>query len=1290
MEINDNNSTGKNSFKIRRRKTFIDENGENTSKIWKKRDSIKINSLSKNKTQKRKSNIQFKKNNSIRLSLLNYKNIEEEVKKSILEMRRACLWELRRQSYDLKKLERKDKKKENRNNNNGLPGKFSSKYLNNYMNDKILDKNNENKYRKSQTIIIKKNDFNKQKSLFEKNNEKKLNNNINKDKDNNLDYNINELKPKSQSTNNIKKVYKKKNNKNVGDKFRFLSRGGLVIDSYEENESDEEVEPIGYLINPETNIFFIYDLLIALGVLYSLVYTPYELASCFCIFIKNKNIIITGINIFIDFLFLIDLILNFFLEYYSKENDILVKINAKMGCNYISGWFFIDFLASLPINIYSFFYCKKYPNYIGHTYEIGKKIDILILFKYLKALKVFEILSREKNQFITKIKEKYSDNIILGNIFYILNNILFVLFSLHIISCIYIFIGKHTYPGWIFTNDFQNHSFSKLYIISIYYITTTLTTVGYGDISSDSLVEICFRLILITVGIIGYSWIISSISNGINKENFASINFNNECQILEDIRISYKKLPYSLYLNIINHLKQKHFYQKKYDKNLLINNLPYSLKNNLIFSMYKISLEKFDFFKNISNSNFLVDILSCFSPISAIKDDILLKENDLIEEIFFVREGKLALEVSININNPEESINKYLSDEFLNYSFDFDLNLSYTQLTKSSKLNTNIGNISFNLINSFCKKENKNTCKNVFLKIHDIHKNEDYGDIFMFFTKRSPFALRVKTKRVKLFTIKKIDFINICGQYKNVFRDILKKKKINFQMIKNILIKTISKFCNVKGIQIHDRYTNTIKKAINELNKEIIPIEILKNLKKKNEISEIDEEINRTLKDFDNELSHLHSNLNIKEKRKPLGNIKKVKSSHIKKNKNFLLEDFYLSSEYESKYYSSIKNKKKKKYKKVNKNKATIKTNVSLNKKLQDINFNYSESDETSRTVKIKEKNESSSPKTIQILPKSLLNSLKTKIKYSNSYNKKKDNTEENNIFICINNNYNYGNNIKNINANNNYINNIDNIIKNKNSSRVTFNKIFCKEENNNIYNNKEDNSNYKKKNYINYTNKLSIESNHKFNINNKELKNKNNSSENLSSTSVDSFEIKRSYNNINQITKGNYIKDIKFQENALKYIKHYNDCNYNLTKVNKIINNKEEKHNNSGIEIIKNKNCNNNKINYFHLRNSIKSVKTSMSNMFFKKLKINKNPMNKINISKINDISLSSQKQRSNSLNKEYKELCMNSIIDNYNNTNQNTTNNNDNIKKYNYNDEIQRIDIFNKKNTKLKYISE
>ena len=179
----------------------------------------------------------------------------------------------------------------------------------------------------------------------------------------------------------------------------------------------------------------------------------------------------------------------------------------------------------------------------------------------------------------------------------------------------------------------------------------------------------------------------------------------------------------------------------------------------------------------------------------------------------------------------------------------------------------------------------------------------------MFFRKRSPFALRVKSKRAKLLVIKKSDFTKISNQYKNIFKSINKKKKHNFNIIKNIMIKTIIKFCNSKEIKINERYHDIIRKAVNELNKEIIPLDILKNAHFKNEINEIDDEINKTIQAFDKEISHLNSELIINKKSKIFGNIKKVKTSNIK-FKHFLLED--LNSSTESKYYtSSIKKKKK-------------------------------------------------------------------------------------------------------------------------------------------------------------------------------------------------------------------------------------------------------------------------------------------------------------------------------------------------------------------------------------------
>ena len=127
MNSREKNSLKKKKFKIRRRKSFLDENGENSFKIWKKKELLNKTSLTLNRSQSQKRNIQYRRKNTFFYSVLNYKNIEEEIRHAIKEMRRACLWELRRQSYELKMLELNDEFENEKENN--LPGKFSSKYI---------------------------------------------------------------------------------------------------------------------------------------------------------------------------------------------------------------------------------------------------------------------------------------------------------------------------------------------------------------------------------------------------------------------------------------------------------------------------------------------------------------------------------------------------------------------------------------------------------------------------------------------------------------------------------------------------------------------------------------------------------------------------------------------------------------------------------------------------------------------------------------------------------------------------------------------------------------------------------------------------------------------------------------------------------------------------------------------------------------------------------------------------------------------------------------------------------
>ena len=74
--------------------------------------------------------------------------------------------------------------------------------------------------------------------------------------------------------------------------------------------------------------------------------------------------------------------------------------------------------------------------------------------------------------------------------------------------------------------------------------------------------------------------------------------YNKDEAILEDIRISYPNMPFNLYQNIFRHLNARKIRQKQCDSNLLINNLPYSLKNQVLFAIYQQIIHNFKIFRN--------------------------------------------------------------------------------------------------------------------------------------------------------------------------------------------------------------------------------------------------------------------------------------------------------------------------------------------------------------------------------------------------------------------------------------------------------------------------------------------------------------------------------------------------------------------------------------------------------------------------------------------------------------------------------------------------------------------
>ena len=139
------------------------------------------------------------------------------------------------------------------------------------------------------------------------------------------------------------------------------------------------------------------------------------------------------------------------------------------------------------------------------------------------------------------------------------------------------------------------------------------------------------------IGIFSYSWIVTSKSNYIKNLYEKTEEYENKCKILEKIRHPYNKLPDDLYEKIKRYLKYKQDLEKL-DKKIVIESLPSGLSNLLIYEMYNPVI------------HFIVKVLLNFNPIIADKNGILIKEDDLVEDIIFLKRGRLSLESPLDFN----------------------------------------------------------------------------------------------------------------------------------------------------------------------------------------------------------------------------------------------------------------------------------------------------------------------------------------------------------------------------------------------------------------------------------------------------------------------------------------------------------------------------------------------------------------------------------------------------------------------------------------------------------------
>ena len=711
----------------------------------------------------------------------------------------------------------------------------------------------------------------------------------------------NTISEKKELLSSKTKLDERMENKNIGEnevilqkKYRKLFLSKNLYDSFDDEEVVDEEKLYNFYISTNSLTVYLLDSLILIATFIELLYLPVYISLHITPFTIYSNNISSNIFYIIDLVYIIDLITGFFRAFYNFE-EMLIKNNIQICINYLTGWFAFDLMEAIPFfTLLDKNMQNSRKNFIESNKDINNMFDYGLNNKYfgltvLKIVKIFKIFTSNRVLIaVTKFLDK-------SHFFYEwkgLFSTLFITFSsLHFCTCFFIFVGRNEFQGWIVQNNIQDKSFIDIYVTSLYYQMTTLTTVGYGDISPTNGLEKVYGIFILIVGTCAYSWILTYISNYIKKNNEKFIDFEEKVKVLNEIKLEFPNLGKALFDRIkryLNYNKSKY----KFNLKFILESLPSSLQNNLIIEIYKPIIKNFQFFKSFENSDFFVKIVTSLKPILSMKDDILIQEGDIIEDIIFIKAGVLTLEVIIDLNEPKKSVESHLEMTGMN-CFKNISNHKFTALMNLTTINSNYQNYQ----TEFGKQVfNNQYNKKKEIKIIDLRKNEHFGDILMILNEKSPLTVKVKSKKAELFFLQKTEATEISNRYPNIWKRIVNRSLHNMRQIKSLIRKKVFFYIETNNIEINPELKKRYLK--NELATSIVEtlISELKNkINSPDDIETIFEE---------DESNIMKSQTAVSEK-----NINQVSNLQSQRNKsNKSVEN--IVSENEKEYKNQIKSKK--------------------------------------------------------------------------------------------------------------------------------------------------------------------------------------------------------------------------------------------------------------------------------------------------------------------------------------------------------------------------------------------
>jgi len=393
--------------------------------------------------------------------------------------------------------------------------------------------------------------------------------------------------------------------------------------------------PCRIVLNPDHMSWQLWDLYLAVLLLYVAVVTPFEVAFLETVMWSA----LFWINRLVDVSFIFDMGRQFFVPYAdAKQDGKIIRDNSLMAKHYLWTWFPIDFVSIIPYDVAT--------DSLGlpDTLKFIKIVRLLRVFKLLRVVKSMRILSKYES----KSTMSYSTKQLLS--FFVM-----IIFLAHWGACAWHLsstLVTAEVDNWVWNYGIQGESAETKYCTAFYWATMSITTIGYGDVVATTSTEQMFAILFMLIGGGVYAYVVGGIC-GI----FASLNQElNDFHTAVDNLNSYMRemnCPPELAADLRNYfLNCKDMHKEKYNREVMDMMSP-GLRKKFIFECFNDCIKGISFI----DVNELSDPLICFEFLSQLvlalrpayypPNEQVIRENEMAENMYIIKKGLVGFRGSV-------------------------------------------------------------------------------------------------------------------------------------------------------------------------------------------------------------------------------------------------------------------------------------------------------------------------------------------------------------------------------------------------------------------------------------------------------------------------------------------------------------------------------------------------------------------------------------------------------------------------------------------------------------------